>query len=280
MDTSKENNVFYVYVHKTKDTGDIFYVGKGKKDRYKTKSGRNPLWKNIVSKHGFYSEKIMENLSETSAYIQEILAIKFYKPRANLLPGGTGGNRDVSLSAFIRNPELKNILSETQKKSYKENPERAINQGNLLKKRWENPDYKESVGNKISIGLKKLEIKDILIDRIKNARTFITEESKIKRNKSISKANRGKKKPPRTQEHIDKIAKSKTGYIPTSESRLKSSISRGCKPFQVFDKSGNFLGEWTNRSECARDLNLDDSRIGNCLKGTRKSHKGFIFKHK
>ena len=41
---------YYVYIHYTA-SGKPFYVGKGKGNRYKTKSGRNQHWHNIVNKN-------------------------------------------------------------------------------------------------------------------------------------------------------------------------------------------------------------------------------------
>jgi hypothetical protein len=52
----------YIYQHVRKDTGAVFYVGKGsyRKNRspsyeraYDKTHARNPLWKNIANKHGF-----------------------------------------------------------------------------------------------------------------------------------------------------------------------------------------------------------------------------------
>ena len=55
------SNNFYVYVHRTADTGRIFYVGKGTKNRAWTKGSRNLHWRNIVNKHG-YTVEIVFNL--------------------------------------------------------------------------------------------------------------------------------------------------------------------------------------------------------------------------
>ena len=62
------SNNFYVYVHRTADTGRIFYVGKGTKNRAWTKGSRNLHWRNIVNKNG-YHVKLKK--------IKELLAITF-----------------------------------------------------------------------------------------------------------------------------------------------------------------------------------------------------------
>jgi hypothetical protein len=87
-------NKFYVYVHKRKDTGEIFYVGKGTKNRYKYTYGRNSYWKNIATKYGFESEILYFFDSEEEAFNREISLITTLKTLgqklANLTNGGEG----------------------------------------------------------------------------------------------------------------------------------------------------------------------------------------------
>lgn len=58
---------YYVYLHKRKDNGVVFYVGKGSGERYKrTKRYKN--WQKIYNEAGgFYSEIYKENISENEA---------------------------------------------------------------------------------------------------------------------------------------------------------------------------------------------------------------------
>ena len=82
---------FYVYGHYTKDTNELFYIGKGRKNRYLDTSGRNNYWHKIVKKHDFEAKILIGSLDEATAFIQEILAIKEFSPRANFTKGGAGG---------------------------------------------------------------------------------------------------------------------------------------------------------------------------------------------
>ena len=93
-------NIFYVYAHYTVDTNKLFYIGKGKNKRYLDKSQRNKYWKNVVDKHGFRAEILVKNLEEPDAFIQEILAIKQFKPKCNIRKGGIGGFTKINSGNF------------------------------------------------------------------------------------------------------------------------------------------------------------------------------------
>ncbi len=71
--------IFYVYVHRKIDNGDIFYVGKGHSKRAQSKSGRSNHWRNIVKKHGYTIEYIECNLTEPESFDLEIRTIRELK---------------------------------------------------------------------------------------------------------------------------------------------------------------------------------------------------------
>jgi ribosomal protein L37AE/L43A len=77
---------FYVYQHKTLDTNEIFYIGKGRHYRAYSQS-RNAYWKNIVDKHGYSIEIIEYFDDEDKAYDKEEELIKTLQPKANLAQG-------------------------------------------------------------------------------------------------------------------------------------------------------------------------------------------------
>lgn len=68
-------NNYYVYVHKKADTGEVFYVGKGKGKRAYTKDSRNPHWRNIVAKHGFEVRIVAEGMTNEEALLLEVQQI-------------------------------------------------------------------------------------------------------------------------------------------------------------------------------------------------------------
>ena len=84
--------MYYVYAHKRLDTDEIFYIGKGSKNRAYSKNNRNNYWFNIVNKYGYEVEILHSELEELDAFNKEIELIKTLHPVANLTKGGEGGN--------------------------------------------------------------------------------------------------------------------------------------------------------------------------------------------
>lgn len=89
---TKNSTEYYVYGHYRKDTNTLFYVGKGKNDRSRSKKNRNDHWKRIVAKHGYDIYYFAEGLDEKSAFDLERAIITDVTPEANYAEGGFGGN--------------------------------------------------------------------------------------------------------------------------------------------------------------------------------------------
>lgn len=73
---SEDINRFYVYGHFTKDTDELFYIGKGTAGRYLSVSDRAKSWKIIVADRGFTARILYSNLTEVEALEKETLLIK------------------------------------------------------------------------------------------------------------------------------------------------------------------------------------------------------------
>ena len=86
--------MYYVYQHRSKDDGNVFYVGKGKGNRHLDRNKRGRYWKFYVEKHGFTSEIIVNNVDEELAFFAEMECIDALKRRGirlvNLTEGGEG----------------------------------------------------------------------------------------------------------------------------------------------------------------------------------------------
>ena len=86
--------MFYIYQHRKADTNAVFYIGKGKGQRYTQKKGRNEYWHRVVAKHGFVAEIIVGDLDEELAFLAEMEAIdqarKLGISLVNYTDGGEG----------------------------------------------------------------------------------------------------------------------------------------------------------------------------------------------
>ena len=62
---------YYVYYWYYNDNNAIFYVGKGKGDRYKSKENRNKIFTEMIAKHECFQEVFMKDLTEYEAVLVE-----------------------------------------------------------------------------------------------------------------------------------------------------------------------------------------------------------------
>lgn len=106
--------MFYAYVHKTKDHGRTFYVGKGKGGRATWAHSRGAHWNSVVKKHGgFVAEIVAEFDSEEEAFAHErflIMSLRVFGARlVNKTDGGDGP------AGLRHSEETRRRLSEIQK---------------------------------------------------------------------------------------------------------------------------------------------------------------------
>lgn len=88
--------MFYVYQHRREDSNDVFYVGKGVRQRFKKCTGRNSYWHRVVDKHGFKAEIVANDLDEELAFFFETELIDLYRrdglQLVNMTDGGEGAS--------------------------------------------------------------------------------------------------------------------------------------------------------------------------------------------
>jgi hypothetical protein len=85
---------YYVYLHIRKDTGAVFYIGKGKGRRAFWSSQRNRHWHAIAQKAGFNVSFVSQGLTEEEAFRIEKETISHYGrcSLANYTDGGDGAS--------------------------------------------------------------------------------------------------------------------------------------------------------------------------------------------
>jgi hypothetical protein len=104
---------FYTYVHRRADTGEVFYVGKGKRERAYAKQRRGDYWDRVVAKHGLTVEIMAYFYEEAGAFDHERALIAEYREAGvrlvNMTDGGDGA------SGAKRSEETKRRMSEAGK---------------------------------------------------------------------------------------------------------------------------------------------------------------------
>lgn len=129
-------NRFYVYEHLKPNTGEVFYIGKGCKNRaYQTRS-RNNHWTNIVNKYGLEVNIIYKNLTNQEAGQKEIDLIEFYG-LDNLCNMTQGGDGCISLKQESRDKISNSLKGKIQSQESKDKRSAS------LKKTWQNPALRE-----------------------------------------------------------------------------------------------------------------------------------------
>lgn len=75
-----------------------------------------------------------------------------------------------------------------------------------------------------------------------------------------------------------KMSNSRKQHFLIRENREKASISQGGRSFSVYKKVVNeFIGKWISQTLCAKDLNLNQTKINQCLMNNNHESKGYIF---
>lgn len=240
--------MFYVYAHYKADdpNGLPFYIGKGKDSRDSSHK-RNQYWKNIVSRHGFVSKRLYENLTEQEAWDIEVALINQY---GRLVEGtgclcnfSTGGE---GASGVVHSEETKKKWSDAKKG-----------------KTWE-----EIYG---------VEQAQQLREKRKQVKRQQTPETR----KKISEAQKGKKGKPHSEETKLKMSATRTGKPSplkgiqySEESRQnykKAAILRGSRT-DIYEKVSSKL-TGIKRSEETRKKMSDAAKAREALK---KLNKGLL----
>ena len=126
---------YYVYQHHKADTGDIFYVGKGKGLRCMKIRGRNQYWHRVVNKHGFTHSIIADNLDEELAFLLEAEVIDKYRKLGYQLVNATDGGEGASGYKHSEDHK-KQMLGNTYWKLVKNNGFKGKTHSDEQKAKW------------------------------------------------------------------------------------------------------------------------------------------------
>lgn len=98
--------MYYTYIHRTADTGRVFYVGKGTGQRAKSRT-RNIHWRRVVAKHGLMVEIVASWPSESEAFDHEKFLIWCFRSMGADLTNMTDGGEGLSGMKFSQEHRYK-----------------------------------------------------------------------------------------------------------------------------------------------------------------------------
>ena len=101
---------YYTYEWYRKDTGTVFYVGKGKGRRWQETKDRNPKFINYVKKYPCAVRKVHKNLTEEQAYAKEVELIALYRKQGQCECNFTDGGDAPPLHVGADAPNSRRVV--------------------------------------------------------------------------------------------------------------------------------------------------------------------------
>ena len=255
-------NIYYIYIWRIKETGEIFYIGKGSGNRYRSMKDRNEYLKNIRKKHECEVEIIHKNLEEEVAYDLELKLGLELKEKGLARACYVLGKTDK----FISN-EMKRKIS----KSVKGNPNNY----------WKGKKFSEE--HKEKLRLAKLGTKQPLSQKLKRSETLKGHKVSEKTREKLSISKLGEKNPmygkKQSIETINKRRKKLIGHEVGEETREKIGLSNSKKVKQIDKSTLEVIKIFNSASEAERKLNISQGKISRVCLGRRKSTGGFFWEY-
>ena len=232
------NRKYYVYEWFNVVTGEVFYVGKGIRNRYCQLSGRNQYFIDYFNTHQCKSRIVYQNLTEEEAYEKEKELIKYYRENSNFrLTNVTDGGDGNPFKSGELNPKFgkgEEIKGENNpfygqkhtrriKKILSQKARLRVGELNSFFGKQHNEKTKKNISDKAKI---RLSIKE------NNGMYGRSHSEEVK--KKLSEYNKGKTIPLEVRKKISNTIKEKykdiphfnLGRIHSEETRRKYSESR------------------------------------------------------
>lgn len=244
---------YYVYVWYTLDTNEIFYVGKGTGNRYKTRKRENSFFMNILNSHECDSKVIIDNLTEQEAYETEIFYIKYYRKYSRILTNVSDGG-DAPPKLYGKRPkEWVENMKKAQRRFYEEHPEYKVRASERMKVFFKTPEGK-------AFQRKSIESRN-------------NEEFRKNQSVKCKAANR-------TQEYRERHSKLMKEIYSSEELRDKERGSKNprAQGIKQFNLDGIFIKEYETITQASKETGVGIARISDVARGNRKTAGGYIWK--
>ena len=148
---------FYVYEHINPSTGQVFYVGKGTKNRARVRSGRNKMWKSIAEKSGFEVRFVATHLDEELANLMEVELIDLRRRLGHQIANITDGG-EAFMVGMWRDDRVREQHKASQHKRWSSGAARA-SQSERLREAYKDGALRKAVGDSVRAVLSDAEVR-------------------------------------------------------------------------------------------------------------------------
>lgn len=249
---------YYVYEWYVNETGEVFYVGKGSKNRYKTTKRENEFFTKMLNNHNCSVRKVYTDLTEEVAFIKEIELIKHYRENTNfrLTNISPGGNQP---------PVMKGEKSPTKRVEVRNKI--SIAQKNI----WETNAYKIKMSKSFKDFYATKEGKEVA-----RKRTLKNWESKEFRNKIIESLHKTMRSEEFRKKHSIVMQKAYSSEV--VREKVRGANNGNSRRIKQYDLNMNFIKEFSCLTEAEQLTGFSLKNISKALNGHNKTAFGFIWK--
>lgn len=253
--TFKEERRFYVYAWYIVDTFEIFYIGKGTGNRYKTKKRENSYFSKMVQTHNCDSVILMNGLTEKEAFEYEKILISYCRGKFNRLTNVLdGGEQPPSTAGTKRTKETKDKMRKSMIQTYKNHPE-----------------LKEKASERMKRFLKTEKGREF---QRKSIASRDNDEFRKSQSVKCRKANR-------TPEYIEKQSRIVKEMWKSEDyaNAHKGENNGRSQRVKQYDLDGNFIKEYETIAQACKETGVSQPKVTLVCKGRRKTTGGFIWKY-
>lgn len=255
------NKKYYVYIWYIKETNEIFYVGKGSGNRYKSMKDRNSYFKNIRKKYDcdYKIVKCFDN--EEDAYDFELKLGMQLKEQGQARACHILGQTNKFVSNEVRKKISKTLTGNVpwdKGKKLTEEHKAKLRAAHLGKKQSE--EHKKHISEALQ-------------------GHAVSEETRKKMSSSMTGEKNhmyGKKQ---SQKTIDLRVEKLKGHHVSDDTRKKIGLANGKKVAQIDIASDDVIKIFDSACEAARELNLQSSKISAVCRGVRNKTGGFRWEY-
>lgn len=252
---AEKDKKYYVYAWYIKENDEVFYIGKGSGNRYKTRKRENNYFMRVLNKYDCDVKILKSGLTEKEAFDLEIEMIAYYrtisKHMTNIL---NGGENPPNLKGIPKSEEWKRKARISQRKYSENHPESRLEKSNRLK------NFLKTEEGKIAYekGLEK-----------RRSEKFRKEQSERSR-----RANN-------TEEYIQRQSEIVKNMWKSEEYRKAHSGRNNCRAQSInqYSIDGIFIKTFETIKEASEYTNTSASKISSVANGKRKTAGGFVWKY-